>query len=44
MTENFEEPYDMMLAEIAGRLGGLDPLLNTFFGFLHRKTGDDSSN
>eukprot|EP01041_Mallomonas_annulata_P011517 gene11517-24084_t len=35
---NESEQYDAILTQLAGRLGGLDPLLDTFFGFLHRKT------
>lgn len=30
--------FDDFFTEIAGRSGGLEPLLNHFFGFLHRRT------
>lgn len=30
--------FDDVLAELAGQAGGLDPLLDCFFGFLYRKT------
>jgi hypothetical protein len=30
--------YDTLFMEIAGRSGGLDKLLDNFFGFLHRRT------
>ena len=30
--------YDDLFIQVAGRAGGLKPLLNAFFGFLHRKT------
>ena len=30
--------FDDIFAEVAGRSGGLEPLLNHFFGFLHRRT------
>lgn len=33
-----EADYDNIFSQVAGRLGGLDPLFNAFFGFLHRKT------
>ena len=32
------EKFDEVLLNIAGQLGGIEPLLNTFFWFLHRKT------
>ncbi len=33
-----EEAFDGIFMEIAGRSGGLDPLLRNFFGFLNRRT------
>jgi hypothetical protein len=33
-----ESIYDDFFLQIAGRAGGISPLLNAFFGFLHRKT------
>ncbi len=33
-----EKAYDQIFMEIAGRSGGLDPLLRSFFGFLNRRT------
>jgi len=30
--------YDEVFAQVAGRLGGLDPFLDAFFSFLHRRT------
>ncbi len=33
-----EHVYDNIFTEIAGRSGGLDPLLRCFFGFLNRRT------
>ena len=32
------ESFDDYFAQIANRSGGIDQLLNSFFGFLHRKT------
>lgn len=32
------DEYDDILAQMAGRLGGIENLLNAFFGFLHRRT------
>lgn len=33
-----EEQYDEILTELAGRIGSVSGLLETFFSFLHRKT------
>ena len=33
-----DEPYDEILTELAGRIGSVNGLLETFFSFLHRKT------
>ena len=30
--------YDEVFANIAGDCGGIQPLLDAFFGFLHRRT------
>ena len=35
---NQEETFDDALAAIAAQAGGLEPLMNAFFGFLHRRT------
>ena len=32
------EQIDAMLLQVAERSGGISPLLNAFFGFLHRRT------
>lgn len=32
------EPLDAMLSDVAQRAGGIEPLLESFFGFLHRRT------
>ena len=33
-----EERFDAILLELAGQCGGIQPLLQTFFSFLYRKT------
>lgn len=33
-----EGQFDDVLLGLASRLGGIEPLLKTFFSFLHRKT------
>jgi hypothetical protein len=32
------EPFDDIFLQVAGRAGGIQPLLDSFFGFLSRKT------
>jgi len=36
--DNLDERYDEILMTLAGQHGALEPLLKTFFSFLHRKT------
>ena len=38
MNDSPAEPYDEILTELAGRIGSVNGLLETFFSFLHRKT------
>ena len=38
MNDFHAEPYDEILTELAGRIGSVNGLLETFFSFLHRKT------
>ena len=38
MDPAFQQQADEMLLSIASRLGGIEPLLQTFFSFLNRKT------
>ena len=33
-----QEPFDEIFMQVAGRAGGIQPLLDSFFGFLSRKT------
>lgn len=33
-----QEPFDDIFLQVAGRAGGIQPLLDSFFGFLSRKT------